>query len=153
MKMRYDMSLIVLFFFLPEELLRRYPQPQSLPSCPHEVFHTDRYSTLIASSAFARFIQESYAREAWQSFRFTSGKGARRKIPGQYDDYADSFMLRQLALQACEHIAEKLEQTEYSAQSLSGMAAGEALPRPSTRTAPLCTTAPTWIRRSGPYVP
>lgn len=127
----HEMTLFSLFFFLPEEMLRRFPQSLRLPTCPYEVFHTDRFISLHGSPVFVRFVRESYAREAWQCFFFTNSKGKRRRIPGCYDDYADSFMLRQLALQACEPIAEKLAQTDYSLRTLSGMAEGEVITRPS----------------------
>lgn len=135
MTMRNNTRLLSLFFFLPEEIVVRFPQAQSLPlpTFPYEAFHTDRFANLPGSPAFTRFIQETYAREAWQSFHFSNGKGVRKKTPGCYDDYADSFMLRQLALQACKPIAEKLAQTGYSAERLSGMATGETMPRPSVK--------------------
>ena len=127
----HEMTLFSLFFFLPEEMLRRCPPSLQLPMCPYEVFHTDRFISLHGSPVFVRFVRESYAREAWQCFFFTNRKGKRRRIPGCYDDYADSFMLRRLALQARKPIAEKLAQTGYSVQSLSSMAESEAITRPS----------------------
>ena len=127
----HEMTLFSLFFFLPEEMLRHCPRSLHLPVYPYEVFHTDHFISLPGSPAFVRFVRESYAREAWQCFFFTNRKGKRRRIPGCYDDYADSFMLRQLALQACEPIAKKLAQTGYSVQTLAGMAESEAITRPS----------------------
>lgn len=129
--MQNNVSLLVLFFFLPGDMLKRCPRSLSLPQSPWEAFHTDHYAALVGSSAFKQFVRESYAREAWQSFSFTGSRGNPRKIPGKYDDYADSFMLKQLALQICEYMVEKLEQTEYSSQSLSAMAEGESIDRPS----------------------